>query len=149
MPRPIETLLRIFDEPVPAYTMSGFDSETSTAPMEATGRKPSETFTQECPASVVFQTLPPVEPHIEGVGLGWDAGDRGHAPSALRPDHAVAQAGPQRRVKVGLTGQNRTCQRGKRDAGRTANRSSGSCFPILAGRVGTCWTVWIRESQTD
>jgi hypothetical protein len=62
MPRPIDTLLRIFDDPVPAQTTLGSLSATSTAPIEATEKKPSETLVHEWPASVVFQTPPPVEP---------------------------------------------------------------------------------------
>src|SRR3990172_454086 len=61
-PRPIETLLRILDEPVPAYTTFGSESATSIAPIEPTGSWPSETLTQLCPASVVFQMPPPVDP---------------------------------------------------------------------------------------
>src|SRR5579883_2782685 len=62
MPRPIDTLLRIFDDPVPAYTTSGFDCDTSIAPIDPSGRYASVTFTHVCPASVVFHTPPPVEP---------------------------------------------------------------------------------------
>ena len=35
-PRPMETLLRIFDDPVPAYTTLGSERATSIAPMEPT-----------------------------------------------------------------------------------------------------------------
>jgi hypothetical protein len=55
-------LPRIFDDPVPVYTLFGSDSETSTASMEAAAKEPSGTLAQLCPASVVFQTPPPVDP---------------------------------------------------------------------------------------
>ena len=41
---------------------SGFDSETPMAPIDAVAKKPSDTLSQVWPASVVFQTPPPVEP---------------------------------------------------------------------------------------
>ena len=58
----MDTLLRIFDEPVPAQTIFGSLSATSTAPIDATAKNPSETFRHEWPASVVFHTPPPVDP---------------------------------------------------------------------------------------
>jgi DICT domain-containing protein len=58
----METLLRILDEPVPAYTTFGSETETSMAPMEPTAIWPSDTLTQLWPASVVFQMPPPAEP---------------------------------------------------------------------------------------
>ena len=57
-----EILLRIFDDPVPAHTMFGSLSATSTAPIDAAEKNPSEMFCHEWPASFVFHTPPPVEP---------------------------------------------------------------------------------------
>ena len=62
MPRPIEILLRIFDEPVPAYTIFGLVSATSTAPTGPTEIWPSVIGSHVWPASTVFHTPPPTVP---------------------------------------------------------------------------------------
>ncbi len=54
--------------------MSGLEAATAIAPMVAVWKKPSETFFQVVPASVVFQTPPPVAPIQKVVGwAGWPA----------------------------------------------------------------------------
>src|ERR1044072_6462936 len=62
MPRPMETLVRILDDPVPTDTMLGCESAPSPVPIEPSGMNASETFINVAPASIVFQTPPPVEP---------------------------------------------------------------------------------------
>jgi hypothetical protein len=47
---------------MPAYTMSGFDSDTATAPTEDDENDLSETACHVRPPSVVFQSPPPVAP---------------------------------------------------------------------------------------
>src|SRR5216684_3599834 len=61
-PSPWETLLRMHASPVPAYTTSGCELETATAPTAAVLKNPSETFSQCEPPLVVFQTPPPQPP---------------------------------------------------------------------------------------
>jgi PBP1b-binding outer membrane lipoprotein LpoB len=47
---------------MPAYTMSGCDSETATAPTDEVLKNPSETARHVTPPSVVFHSPPPVAP---------------------------------------------------------------------------------------
>ena len=56
------TLLRIAALPVPAQTMSGFESATAIAPIEPVSIWPSLIGSHAAPQSVVFQTPPPVAP---------------------------------------------------------------------------------------
>jgi hypothetical protein len=122
MPRPIDALLRIVEEPVPAYTTFGSDSETSTAPSEAAAKKPSDTLTQICPASVVFQTPPPVDPQSP-----WS-----RAPT-FRPDHAIAHAAPQCGIVSGglRARENQTCHHSPAESilvhGRSRENRLSSC----------------------
>jgi hypothetical protein len=48
--------------PMPTYTTLGSDGATSTAPTDPVPKKPSLTFFQRAPPSIVFHTPPPVAP---------------------------------------------------------------------------------------
>ena len=61
-PSPWETLPRIGDSPIPAQTTFGSESATASAPTEPVLKSLSETAAQVAPASVDFQTPPPVPP---------------------------------------------------------------------------------------
>ena len=53
---------RVHASPIAAYTTLGSLGATASEPTEARAKKPSETFSQKRPPSLVFQTPPPVEP---------------------------------------------------------------------------------------
>ena len=57
------------DSPMPMKTMSGFDSETATAPTDALVIWPSVIGVHVVPPSVVFQSPPPVAPKYPT--FGW------------------------------------------------------------------------------
>src|ERR1043165_10249088 len=61
-PSPCETLPRMHASPMPAYTTFGSDAATAIAPTDARLKKPSLTFRQYSPPSVVFHTPPPHDP---------------------------------------------------------------------------------------
>src|SRR5437588_6980222 len=61
-PSPCDTLPRIQLSPMPTYRTLGSAAAQAMAPTEARWKKPSDTFCQYTPPSVVFQTPPPVEP---------------------------------------------------------------------------------------
>src|SRR3954453_4481054 len=61
-------LPRMHDSPGPMKTISGFDSETATAPTEALVSWPSVTGAQVVPLSVVFQRPPPTAPKYASFG---------------------------------------------------------------------------------
>src|SRR3954468_18404629 len=67
-PSPGMMLPRMHDSPVPMNTMSGFDSDTATAPTEALVNWPSVTGAQVVPLSVVFQRPPPTAPKYASFG---------------------------------------------------------------------------------
>ena len=48
--------------PIPTYTTLGSDSDTAIAPTDPVLKNPSDTLRHVVPASVVFQTPPPVPP---------------------------------------------------------------------------------------
>ena len=61
-------LPRMHDSPMPMQTMSGFESDTATAPTEELVIRPSVTGAQLLPASVVFHRPPPVAPKYASRG---------------------------------------------------------------------------------
>ncbi len=61
-------LPRMHDSPMPMKTMSGFDSETATAPTDALLIWPSVTGAQFSPPSVVFHSPPPTAPKYASFG---------------------------------------------------------------------------------
>src|SRR5438128_4404745 len=62
-------LPRMHASPMPMKMMSGFDSETASAPTDELLICPSVTGTQVTPLSVDFQRPPPVAPKY--ASLGW------------------------------------------------------------------------------
>ena len=56
------TMTRMVASPMPTQITLGSEAATAIPPTEARLKKLSEMFTHYCPASVVFQTPPPVEP---------------------------------------------------------------------------------------
>ena len=62
IPSPGWMLPRMHDSPVPMKTMSGFVSDTATAPTDELVIWPSVTGAHVTPLSVVFHSPPPVAP---------------------------------------------------------------------------------------
>ena len=62
IPFPIEIFPLGSADPVPTYTIFSSEGATAIAPIDPTVICPSETLFHEFPASVVFQTPPPVVP---------------------------------------------------------------------------------------
>src|SRR5919109_4250944 len=92
-------LPRMHDSPMPMYTMSGFDSDTATAPTDELLIWPSVTGAHVFPASVVFHSPPPTAPKYASRGR------------PLTPDTAIERpprAGPMLRqrsaARTGLPG---------------------------------------------
>src|SRR5438128_11743297 len=67
-PSPGWMLPRMHDSPVPMKTISGFVSETATAPTDELWIWPSVTGAHVSPPSVVFQSPPPVWPEYASFG---------------------------------------------------------------------------------
>src|SRR5262245_19913375 len=61
-------LPRMHDSPIPMNTISGFDSDTATAPTDALLTCPSVTGFQLSPPSVVFHNPPPTAPKYASRG---------------------------------------------------------------------------------
>ena len=67
-PSPGMMLPRMHDSPVPMNTMSGFDSETATAPTDEVVIWPSVTGVHDRPPSIVFHNPPPTAPKYPSFG---------------------------------------------------------------------------------
>ena len=78
-------LPRMQFSPMPMNTMSGFDSDTATAPTEELLICPSVTGAQLLPASVVFQRPPPTAPKYASRGRPFTPDDRDRASAAIGP----------------------------------------------------------------
>src|ERR1700704_3861918 len=61
-------LPRMHDSPIPMYMVSGFDSDTATAPTDELLIWPSVTGAHFAPPSVVFQRPPPTAPKYASFG---------------------------------------------------------------------------------
>jgi hypothetical protein len=61
-------LPRMHVSPMPMYTMSGFDSDTATAPTDALCTWPSVMAFHVMPPSAVFQSPPPTAPKYASRG---------------------------------------------------------------------------------
>ena len=81
--------------------MFGSESATAIAPIEPTGTLPSVIGVQVAPASVVRNTPPLGDAHVEGARLRRHAGHRRDAAAARGADQPVLQALEQRGVDAG------------------------------------------------